>query len=117
MVLTALVVGFFVGTFANYLLSLAFAFTSGRHGRTGEIVRLFAVALFGLGLTAALVLAFMSFLGFSAVAAKILATLIVLIWNYLGRRLIVFQPEMPDWSWRLSASVLASTRALVRRRG
>lgn len=105
-VLGALVVGFLIGTLANYVLSRALAFTGGRYRRAGEILRLFIVALIGLLLTAALVALLMA-IGISAVAAKILATPIALVWNYAGRRLFVFHPHLPHGTWRLSDRALA----------
>jgi putative flippase GtrA len=108
-VLPALVVGFVIGTFANYALSRALAFAGGRFRPTGEVLRLFAVAVVGLALTAVLVHLFMG-AGLPAVAAKIVATPIALIWNYAGRRFFVFHPHMPVATWRLSARALARVR-------
>jgi hypothetical protein len=66
------------------------------------------------GLTATLVWCFVS-LGLSAIAAKVVATPVVLAWNYLGRRLFVFRADMPIGIWRVSAQVLASARAAIPR--
>lgn len=108
-VLGALVIGFLVGTLVNYGLSRALAFSGGRYHRAGEILRLFIVALIGLSLTTALVALLMA-IGMSAVIAKIVATPIALIWNYAGRRLFVFRPQMPHGIWRLSDRALAHAR-------
>lgn len=107
-VMAALIAGFVLATFANYALSLLLAFTHRRHQRVSEILRLFAVALAGLGLTALFVWTFMALCGLSALTAKLIATLIVLPWNYLGRRLFVFHPNMPIWTWRLSMRAYAA---------
>jgi dolichol-phosphate mannosyltransferase len=109
-VLLALVVGFVIGTLANYVLSRTLAFTGGRFRRWDEILRLFAVSLVGLGLTALLVTVFMR-LGLSAIAAKLVATLIVFFWNYLGRRLFVFHSDIPLGSWQLSTQAIERVRA------
>jgi putative flippase GtrA len=108
-VMAALAFGFVVGTLVNYGLSRALAFTGGRYRRTGEVARLFAVALAGLGLTAVLVALLMA-LGLTAVAAKIVATPIALVWNYVGRRRFVFHSQMPFATWRLSARAVARIR-------
>jgi putative flippase GtrA len=107
-VMIALVIGFLIGTLANYGLSLSLAFTGGRFRRSGEVLRLFAVALVGLGLTALLVWMFMAFGGLTAFVAKIIATPIALAWNFAGRRLFVFQPDMPLGIWLLSRRVLTA---------
>ncbi len=101
-VLAALAIGFVVGTVVNYGLSRLLAFTGGRYRPTGEVARLFTVAIVGLVLTAVLVFLLMA-LGLPAVAAKIVATPIAFVWNYFGRRIFVFHPQMPFATWRLSA--------------
>jgi putative flippase GtrA len=63
-----------------------------------------------LALTALLVFAFMKFVGMNPIAAKITATIFALAWNYLGRRLYVFKPEMPVEIWRLSTRAVAAVR-------
>ena len=100
-IIVAVVVGFFVGTLVNYVLSKFLAFRGGRFGTSNEIVRLFAVALVGVALTLGLVMA-LTGLGFIPVAAKLIATVMVFAWNYLGRRIFVFGPDMPQSTWLLS---------------
>jgi len=106
----ALVVGFVIGTLTNYVLSRSLAFTGGRYRRWDEILRLFAVALIGLGLTSLLVAVFMR-LGLSAIAAKLVATAVVFFWNYFGRRLFVFHSDIPLGSWQLSTQAVERMRA------
>lgn len=113
-VMVALVFGFLIGTLANYLLSLTLAFTGGRHRRVGEIARLVAVALIGLALTAGLVWAFMEIGGLGAITAKVIATVIALVWNYTARRLFVFHKEMPARTWKLSGQAVLLARKAAR---
>jgi putative flippase GtrA len=108
-VMAALATGFVFGTLVNYGLSRVLAFTGGRHRPAGEVARLFTVAVVGLLLTAALVFLLMA-LGLPAIAARIVATPIALVWNYVGRRLFVFHPQMPIATWRLSARALDRVR-------
>lgn len=100
-IFVAVIVGFFVGTLVNYVLSKILAFRGGRFGTSNEVVRLFAVALVGVALTLGLVLA-LTRLGLSPAAAKLVATVIVFGWNYFGRRVFVFGPDMPQSTWSLS---------------
>jgi hypothetical protein len=53
------------------------------------------IALVGLGLNTLLVWCFVYPLSLHPTAAKILAVPVVLAWNYLGRRLLVFGNEIP----------------------
>src|SRR4051794_5330648 len=98
--------GFVVGALVNYVLSLRLAFVGGRYGVSGELIRLFAVALVGLGVTTLLVWVFLQ-LGLGPISAKLVAVLIALVWNYLGRRKFVFHRDMPNASWRVSNAVIA----------
>jgi putative flippase GtrA len=107
----AVIVGFFVGTLVNYILSKVLAFKGGRFGFSHEIIRLFAVAGVGVALTLGLVLA-LTETGVGAPAAKAIATVIVFAWNYVGRRALVFGPDMPQGTWSFS---VRSLQRLVRK--
>src|SRR3954471_19768025 len=89
-VLTASAISFVSATFSNYLLCCVFVFRSGRFSRSEEMLRLFVIAVVGLGLNSAVVWLLAESLKFPPTLAKILAVLPVFIWNYLGRRAIVF---------------------------
>jgi putative flippase GtrA len=89
-ILAASATSFVTATLANYLLCCAFVFRSGRFSRSEEILRLFAIAVIGLGLNSATVWFLAQILGAAPTLAKILAVFPVLAWNYFGRRSIVF---------------------------
>lgn len=94
-VIPASITSFLVATLANYLLSITLAFEAGRFRRSIEIIRFLAVVLIGLAFNTALVWYFAYPLAMPPVAAKIAAVPIVLAWNYLGRRLLVFSERVP----------------------
>jgi putative flippase GtrA len=94
-VIPASVASFILATAANYLLSVLLAFERGRFQRHVELMRFFTVVLVGLGLNTGLVWCFVYPLSIHPVAAKIAAVPIVLIWNYLGRRMLVFDNRVP----------------------
>jgi putative flippase GtrA len=101
-VLSASALGFVVGTLVNYVLSRLLAFAGDRYGYGGEIIRLLIVAGVGLVLTTVLVWTFVELAGLSPLVAKSAAVVIVLAWNFSGRRLFVFRPEMPAATFRLT---------------
>jgi putative flippase GtrA len=94
-ILTASVLSFVTATLVNYLLCCGFVFRSGRFSRREEIVRLFMIAVVGLGLNTAVVLLLAKILRFDPTLAKILAVFPVFAWNYLGRRAMVFEGSPP----------------------
>lgn len=94
-VIPASVASFILATVANYLLSILLAFQRGRFRRHVEFVRFLTVVVVGLVLNTALVWCFVYPLRIHPVAAKIAAVPIVLIWNYLGRRMLVFSDRVP----------------------
>ena len=115
-VLTALTVpillaagcSFILATAANYLLSYKLAFSRGCFGRGHEIGRLFAVALLGLGLNTLLVWLLITYTPTAPLVAKILVVPVVLIWNFLGRRLFVFDRTPPEASIGAAQAVLSA---------
>jgi putative flippase GtrA len=94
-VIPASVTSFSLATAANYLLSVVLAFERGRFRQSVEMLRFLTVVLVGLGFNTLLVWCFVYPLSISPTAAKIVAVPVVLIWNYLGRRLLVFGNQIP----------------------
>ena len=94
-VIPASVTSFILASVANYLLSTVLAFERSRFRRYIEMLRFLTVVMVGLGLNTLLVWCFVYPLSIDPIAAKIVAVPIVLIWNYLGRRLFVFGNEIP----------------------
>ena len=107
-ILPASATSFATATFANYLLCCTFVFRSGRFSRLEEILRLFVIAVAGLGLNSAVVWLLAEILEFDPTLAKIFAVFPVFAWNYLGRRAIVFD-ETPS-----AAMVLLADRTRYR---
>jgi putative flippase GtrA len=112
-VIPASIVSFIAATAANYNLSTALAFQSGRFRRRTELARFLGVVLVGLMLNTGLVWCFVYPLGLNPTVAKIVAVPIVLVWNYLGRRLLVFHHRLPTpmLKWLSSARRTRRTAA------
>ena len=106
-VLSASTLSFILATLANYFLSYALAFRRGRFGRLDEVKRLFVVSGIGLLFNTLFVWAFIAVARLAPVVAKVLAVPLVLGWNFMGRRLFVFRPELPDATLTVTRSVLA----------
>jgi dolichol-phosphate mannosyltransferase len=94
-VIPASVASFVLANSANYLLSVLLAFQRGRFRRHVELVRFLTVVVIGLALNTALVWYFAYPLAIHPTVAKIAAVPIVLVWNYLGRRMLVFSDRVP----------------------
>lgn len=94
-VYAATVCGFVVGLAVNYFLSLLFVFTQAKDrgkGRSfGAFVLFGVIGLVGLGLTELGMWLGIEGLGWNYMIVKILVTGAVLMWNYLGRKLIIFR--------------------------
>jgi putative flippase GtrA len=89
-ILHASATSFVAATLANHALCCVFVFRSGRFSRPEEMLRLFVIAIVGLGLNSAVVWFLIQIPGAEPTLAKVVAVLPVLAWNYLGRRRIVF---------------------------
>ena len=93
-ILLASASSFVIATAANYALCCAFVFRRGRFSRLEEIGRLFLVAVTGLGLNSAVVWILAERMGLDPAIAKVSAVLPVLFWNFLARRVIVFDAAL-----------------------
>ena len=85
-------VSFAVGIFCNFLLTKFFAFKSVDptvHG-AGEVAVFLVISLVGLGLTMALMHLFADRLGLPVPLAKPVSALLVFLWNFLGRKMILY---------------------------
>jgi dolichol-phosphate mannosyltransferase len=101
-VTTSTIVAFFIAAALNYLLSIAFLFQhKAKWNTTGElatyIIVVVAIAIVDL-LCTRLFLA----ISFRPGVAKMLSSGVGLIFNYVGRRFIVF-PERPNPDWKPQA--------------
>ena len=94
-VYAATVCGFVIGLAVNYFLSLLFVFTQAKDrgkGRSfGAFVVFGTIGLVGLGLTEVGMWIGIEGLGWNYMLVKIIVTGAVLVWNYLGRKLIIFR--------------------------
>ena len=86
--------GFVVGLSVNYALSLAFVFTQAKDRGRGRSVGAFLVfgiiGLLGLGWTELGMWLGVAVLGWDYRLVKIFVTGAVLMWNYLGRKILIF---------------------------
>jgi putative flippase GtrA len=90
----ASIVSFTAATIANYFLSYFISFVRGRHSRRAEILRLVMVSLAGLVLNTLTVWALVA-MGLLPLLAKVVAIGVVFGWNFIGRRMFVFERDLP----------------------
>ncbi|MDE6732035.1 MAG: GtrA family protein [Oscillospiraceae bacterium] len=92
--------GFIVGLAVNYILSLVFVFRAEDNKNSGKSVGAFLifalVGIIGLGITEGLMHLGVNVLRFHYMLTKIVAAGIVLVWNYLGRKILIFKGKKGD---------------------
>jgi putative flippase GtrA len=85
--LLAAAAGFVVGLTVNYALSTRFVFKDSKlSSRWLEFVLFGVVGLIGLGILSAAMWLLVGVLGMWYILAKCLATVVVYIWNFVGRK-------------------------------
>ena len=93
----ATVLGFIVGLAVNYALSLWFVFTQKKDRGKGRSVGAFlifgVIGLIGLGWTELGMWVGIALLSWNYMIVKVLVTGLVLVWNYLGRKLLIFNSK------------------------
>ena len=84
--------GFIIGLVVNYLLSLLFVFKKNTEkGKHWKAFFLFAViGMIGLVLTELGMWLGVEILAIHYLFVKVIVTLLVLLWNYLGRKFFIF---------------------------
>ena len=96
-VYVATVLGFVVGLAVNYALSLMFVFTQKKDRGKGRSVGAFVVfgivGLLGLLWTELGMWVGIELLKWNYMVVKVLVTGAVLVWNYLGRKLLIFNSK------------------------
>jgi len=90
--LVAATIGFFVGSIANYFLSVKFVFEVGKYSnKMIEFVIFIIITIIGLILNYFIMYFFTDILLFSYVIAKIISLFIVTISNFLMKKFLVFK--------------------------
>ena len=96
--LISVTAGFIVGIIVNYILSNLFVFISAEQKEKGRNVKAFLlyvlVGVIGYGLTVGLTLVGTKLIGEDGIWYLIMTCVvkgIVLIWNYLGRKVLVYK--------------------------
>ncbi len=97
--LISTIIAFIVATFANWYLGRVFTFKNSAYKdqKTKEIFLVFLVSAIGLGFNLLLMYLFVDVIGMNTnllkVVAKIAATGIVFVWNFLSRKLWIYRTE------------------------
>jgi glycosyltransferase involved in cell wall biosynthesis len=89
---------FFIAAFVNYYLSVMLIFRHKAKWNTITEILVYLGVVVLVGLVDLYCTRFFVTIGFSSALAKILATAVVLVLNFAGRRFIVF-PEKPNPDW------------------
>ena len=90
--LIAAVISFFAGLATNFFLSklLVFNGQKARMNSIGEFISYAVIGAIGLGMTLGIMYVFTEWLHLHYMLSKIIATAIVLVWNYLARKIFVY---------------------------
>jgi putative flippase GtrA len=87
----AATVGFTLGLFVNYLLSILWVFNARSRSKRVELITFFAVGLVGLGLTDLIIWVLAVEMHGDELIAKLIATAIVFFWNFGARKVLLFK--------------------------
>ena len=83
--------GFIVGVFVNYLLARKFVFYNhNKIKKTTEFFGVYLISAIGLSIHQLAIYSFVEFINIDIYISKILASIIVFLWNYNMRRLYLY---------------------------
>ncbi|MGO4961195.1 GtrA family protein [Jeotgalibaca porci] len=87
--LTSAAIGFIVATLFNYVASMRYVFNSrfGPHEKRKELIIFILLSVVGLGLNQFFMWLFVEFFSIFYIFSKVLATTLVMAWNFVSRKL------------------------------
>lgn len=95
--LLANLVGLLAGLVLNYALSVGWVFTACERKlekkKTAEFAVFAAVGFAGVGLNELLMILMVDYFGLQEMLSKMVAAVVVLMWNFGGRKLILFREK------------------------
>jgi putative flippase GtrA len=92
--LVAATISFLCGLVVNYLLALAWVFEHRTHeDRVREFIWYGVIGVVGVGLNAAIIAFFADGLGLHYTLAKLIASAVILMFNFGTRRQLLFNPD------------------------
>lgn len=82
-------ISFTVSVIANYILSLTYVFETGKNNKVKEFIIFVALSVIGLGINQILMWLCVDILGIFYMISKIGATAVVMIYNFVTRKIIL----------------------------
>ena len=89
--LTSAAIGFIVATLFNYVASMRYVFKSrfGPHEKRKELIIFILLSVVGLGLNQFFMWLFVEFFSIFYIFSKMLATTLVMAWNFVSRKIFI----------------------------
>lgn len=87
--------GFVVGACVNYTLNYLFTFNSSKR-HLEALPKFFTIALLGMVANAAIMIGLVHQAGVHYLPAQIVATMVVLVWNFAGSKIWVFREKRSE---------------------
>ena len=89
--LTSAAIGFIVATLFNYVASMRYVFNSrfGPHEKQKELIIFILLSVVGLGLNQFFMWLFVEFFSIFYIFSKVLATVLVMAWNFVSRKIFI----------------------------
>lgn len=91
--LIAAAIAFILGLIANFVLSKLFVFTDQKKNKVVEFISYGIIGVIGLGITELLMWLLTDKLGLYFIISKIITAVIVLIWNYAARKILLYREK------------------------
>ena len=89
--LASAAIGFTVSTLFNYIASMRYVFNSrfGPHEKRKELIIFILLSVVGLGLNQFFMWLFVEFFSIFYIFSKVLATVLVMAWNFVSRKIFI----------------------------
>lgn len=85
------IIAYIISTFSNWAAGRLLVFKRSEKGFVAEIFSIYAASIIGLLLNLAIMWVIIDFVNANSMIAKIVATILVFLWNYIVRKTIIYK--------------------------
>ena len=85
------IIAYIISTFSNWAAGRLLVFKRSEKGFVAEIFSIYAASIIGLLLNLAIMWVIIDFVNANSMIAKIVATILVFLWNYIVRKTIMYK--------------------------
>ena len=85
------IIAYIISTFSNWAAGRLLVFKSSEKGFVAEIFTIYAASIIGLLLNLVIMWMMIDFVNTNTMIAKVVATILVFLWNFMVRKIVIYK--------------------------